>query len=90
MPLLLFGRLRNDIVRHEEVDHLAGKLLKYLLGKLDSVAAEFLKRYELDDVTRHLSVEGVRKERLIVRIEQIHGAEVRVTDADNDDRKWEV
>ena len=90
MTLVLFGWLWYDVVRHEVVDYLARELLKHFLGKLDGIVSKFLKRHELDNVTRHLSAKSIGEKRLVIRIEHVHSAKVCTADTDDDDRKRKV
>jgi len=74
--LSLVSRVGHDALVPEEVQHLAWHLFKSLLGQHHRVVLEVPEGHELDDIGTHLLAVSLGVERLFIRIELIHGAEI--------------
>ena len=88
--LLLLQHLRRDPFALHELEELPRHLSQSLLGKLDGVGLEFAEGHELDDVSLHVLLGGLRVQGLVIRVQLMHAREVLVAHADDDYREGEA
>lgn len=84
-PFIFLRGSRLDILLLEKFGHLARNFLEGLLGKLQLIAHELPKGDKLHDITTHIPLVFLRIQRVHIRIQLIHGGEIGITDANNDD-----
>ena len=76
--------LRQDVVPVHEVEELPWHFLERLLGQLPWIVLELAEGHELDDVAGHVLLESLRVQWRVVGVQNVHGLEVGVADANDD------
>ena len=84
-PLLFCPWMRVDAVLAHPIQELARHLHESLLRQQVWIVLEVVEGDELHDVRGHVLTVGLGVERFIIAIERLHGLEVSIANANNDD-----
>lgn len=83
---MLDGSSRDSVVLHV-TDELPGNFLKYLLSEV-TTADSVVEAHKLDNIA--LSHFSLVTQTTTIAIKLLHGIEISITDANNNDRAWQL
>ena len=83
--LLLTSWVGVNVMLAHPVEQLRGYLHERLLSKHVRVVLEIVVGHELNDIGGHVLTERLRVECLLIAVELLHGAEIGIADANDDD-----